>query len=58
MYGAASDASPLEWEWVDGQLRTAGTYWVVTNGDRRPHPLTGLGCVAGRVCCTSASAVR
>ncbi len=38
MYGAPSDGSPLEWEWVDGQLRTAGTYWVVTNGDRRPHP--------------------
>ena len=38
MYGAPSDAAPLEWEWVDGQLRTAGTYWVVPNGDRRPHP--------------------
>jgi hypothetical protein len=37
-YGAASDATPLAWSWVDQQLVDAGTYWVVTPSASRPHP--------------------
>jgi hypothetical protein len=38
MYGEASQAHPLEWSWVDEQLETAGTYWVVAGGHGHPHP--------------------
>lgn len=38
LYGAESDKDPLEWDWVDGQLRAAGTYWVVPRSPAHPHP--------------------
>lgn len=38
MYGQPSDAEPLDWGWVDQQLREVGTYWVVSRGARRPNP--------------------
>jgi hypothetical protein len=43
-YGSESDCPSLEWQWVDEQLRRAGTYWVVPRSDGAPHarPLWGL----------------
>lgn len=38
LYGEASGLAPVEWAWVDGQLRDAGTYWVVPHSDGHPHP--------------------
>jgi hypothetical protein len=41
MYGRSSDAAALEWVWVDGRLRAAGTYWVVVptaTVTDHPHP--------------------
>jgi hypothetical protein len=37
-YGSRSDCAALEWQWVDEQLRAAGTYWVVGRSDGPPHP--------------------
>lgn len=36
-YSQESDKPPLEWSWVEEQLVTAGTYWVVA-ADRGAHP--------------------
>jgi hypothetical protein len=44
MFGSAPDAERLPWSWVEDQLASAGTYWVVAHarldpGTRRwPHP--------------------
>ena len=38
LYGAESDKAALEWDWVDGQLKAAGTYWVVPRSAGHPHP--------------------
>ena len=38
MYGQPSEADALDWAWVDGQLREAGTYWAVARGAGLPHP--------------------
>jgi hypothetical protein len=38
LYGAPSDKPGLEWGWVQGQLESAGTYWVVTRTQGHPHP--------------------
>lgn len=40
LYTQPSDHAPLEWTWVDDQLRAAGTYWVVpvAEPNRPPHP--------------------
>lgn len=38
LYGQPSDKPPPDWGWVDGQLGSAGTYWVVTPTQTRPHP--------------------
>ena len=38
MYGRASEVEPLEWAWVDDQLRRAMTYWVIARTDGHPHP--------------------
>src|SRR6476659_483028 len=39
MYGAPAMHDELPWDWVVGQLRSAGTYWVVPRGGRgAPHP--------------------
>ncbi len=38
LHGAASDAPPLHWDWVDRQLRDAGTYWVSARTSGHPHP--------------------
>ena len=37
MYGSVSDQPSLEWSWVQAQLDTAGTYWVVARA-AHPHP--------------------
>jgi hypothetical protein len=37
-YGQVSEHAALEWEWVDGQLRRAGTYWVTARTTGHPHP--------------------
>ncbi len=38
-YGAPTDVPALAWDVVQGQLNSAGTYWVVaTSGDDHPHP--------------------
>lgn len=37
-YGQVSEHAALEWEWVDGQLRRAGTYWVTARTTGYPHP--------------------
>ncbi len=44
LYGKPSDKSELDWEWVDGQLSAAGTYWVTarTNGHPHPRPVWGV----------------
>ena len=38
LYGRQSDKPGLEWAWVDGQLESAGTYWVVARLQGHPHP--------------------
>lgn len=38
LYGADSDKEPLDWDWVDAELRAAGTYWVVPRSPGHPHP--------------------
>jgi hypothetical protein len=43
LYTQPSDHGPLEWAWVDDQLRAAATYWVVGAAlpgqpRRAPHP--------------------
>ncbi|MGI9602636.1 MAG: hypothetical protein ACR2QE_12175 [Acidimicrobiales bacterium] len=38
MYHQPSDAAALDWPWVEDQLTTAGTYWVVGVGGTHPHP--------------------
>jgi hypothetical protein len=38
LYGQHSNHVLLEWEWVDGQLAKAGTYWVVARTHGHPHP--------------------
>ncbi len=38
MYAAASEAAPLEWDWVDEQLAAAGTYWIAARSPAHPHP--------------------
>jgi hypothetical protein len=37
-YGQVGDHAALEWEWVDDQLRRAGTYWVTARTSGHPHP--------------------
>jgi len=37
-YGQVGDHDALDWEWVDGQLRRAGTYWVTARTAGHPHP--------------------
>ncbi len=38
MYGTPSEASPLDWTWVEGELVRSGVYWVVASGGAHPHP--------------------
>jgi hypothetical protein len=38
LYGEPSDATGIEWAWVDEQLAAAGTYWITARGDGHPHP--------------------
>ena len=38
MWGQESDSPPPDWQWVDEQLRDAGTYWVVARPAGYPHP--------------------
>ncbi|MEO6125431.1 MAG: hypothetical protein ABIR32_17170 [Ilumatobacteraceae bacterium] len=40
LYSQSSTHPPLEWQWVDRQLRDAGTYWIVLSGSAGsvPHP--------------------
>ena len=39
MYGTPAMHEELSWEWVVGQLMSAGTYWVVPRArDGPPHP--------------------
>jgi hypothetical protein len=42
LYGKPSQLAPLSWEWVDGQLRSAGTYWVVSASAGHPRPVWGV----------------
>jgi hypothetical protein len=37
LYTQPSDRPPLDWSWVEQQLRDAGTFWV-TPGGAVPHP--------------------
>ena len=46
MYGSVSPAEPLGWPWVQEQLETAGTYWVLACGDGHPHPRPVWGFLA------------
>jgi hypothetical protein len=50
LYTQASDHAAVEWTWVDEQLRTAGTYWVVpvAEAGRPPHPRPVWGTWADR----------
>ena len=43
-YGQASEHATVDWEWVDEQLRRAGTYWVTarTTGNPHPRPVWGV----------------
>jgi hypothetical protein len=43
-YGAVSERDPLAWEWVEQQLRDAGTYWIVGRGSGSPpaRPVWGI----------------
>jgi hypothetical protein len=38
MFGAPTDHPPLEWSWVEDQLRTSGSYWVTPTSVAPPHP--------------------
>jgi hypothetical protein len=38
LYGHDSDSEELGWDWVEDQLRGAGTYWVVPLSEGHPHP--------------------
>ena len=38
LYGAPSDRGQLAWSWVEAQLSTAGTYWLVVRTPGHPHP--------------------
>ncbi len=38
MYGQPSEHPPLDWQWVQEQLASAGTYWVVPRSAGHPHP--------------------
>jgi hypothetical protein len=37
-FGAPAEQPSLEWTWVDAQLQTAPTYWVVGRSSGAPHP--------------------
>lgn len=47
MYGKPSQVAPLDWAWVDAELRTAGTYWVTAGGGGHPHPRPVWGVWSG-----------
>jgi len=38
LYGTASDKEQLAWSWVEEQLESAGTYWLVAQSTGHPHP--------------------
>jgi hypothetical protein len=38
LYGQVSDKPALDWSWVNEQLETAGTYWVIARAAGHPHP--------------------
>ena len=38
LYGEDSETEALDWDWVDRQLRQAGTYWVTARTPGHPHP--------------------
>ena len=38
LYGQRSEKPALEWAWVEAQLESAGTYWVVPRSEGHPHP--------------------
>jgi hypothetical protein len=38
LYGGPSGHDALAWTWVESQLRSAGTYWVVARTPGHPHP--------------------
>ena len=45
MFGTPTPAGPLDWAWVEGQLKAAGTYWVTprhTAGPPHPRPVWGI----------------
>jgi hypothetical protein len=44
MYGGVSEHEPLPWSWVEGELETAPTYWVVvaTTGYPAARPVWGV----------------
>ncbi len=47
LYGHPSEKPPLDWAWVDGQLESAGTYWVVGCAQGHPHPRPVWGVWSG-----------
>jgi hypothetical protein len=38
MYTQPSAHPQLDWQWVQEQLESAGTYWVIARSDGYPHP--------------------
>lgn len=42
LYGKLSELDPLDWDWVEGQLTAAGTYWVVCVAAGHPRPVWGV----------------
>jgi hypothetical protein len=38
LYTQPSDHPQLDWQWVQKQLESAGTYWVIPCSDGYPHP--------------------
>lgn len=45
MFGRPTDAEPLDWAWVDGELASAEVYWIVARarGDRpQARPVWGV----------------
>lgn len=38
VYGHPSDAPPLDWAWVDGELVASLTYWTMPAGEGQAHP--------------------
>jgi hypothetical protein len=44
LYGSPSDATRLDWHWVQQELDASGTYWISAHGDRRPveRPVWGV----------------